>query len=429
MKIKIKVPDLIILITIASTSLYIIFRNLGREVGSFAYLWAPITLLLIIIELPTTFTKAPMKILLLYGFIMVGILPYTLWKYMTDWNQIRISYEFYYLVVMTAILSYYLGKGDFKMLALLSKYSFIFVIISLITTNVALFYDPFLVRESASTGLFSDYQGAIYKLTGAMGYGYIQSIVCLIPILIYHIKSKQKMVFPPKVLIAILLLIFITEIRSQVFANMLVTALITILSFMGAKKQRNSFIILSLVGILIIAIPNYVYSSIFSNLSSYFDPGSQMYNKLNDFAIYIQFPELYNPTEAGSRVARYPLLFEALLANPVLGHASNPSGFDIMPGAHLYWMNRLALWGIFGFLFFIFVLLIIYRSVSSLFEPNYRFYYFLSVVAFVFLGLIKAVGGSESWLMLIVVIPGLYFLPLLQQTKKDIAIKKDNIMY
>jgi hypothetical protein len=194
--------------------------------------------------------------------------------------------------------------------------------------------------------------------------------------------------------------------------------MITILSFIGSKKRLILFITISLSGILLISTSNIFFADIFYSLSSKFDPDSEIYYKLKDFAVFIKNPEFDTSTGAGGRAERYPLLFKALAANPLLGDASYDSRLKIYRGVHLYWMNRLALWGIPGFLIFVFVLFKIFRSISSLFDADYRFYYFLSVTAFIFLGLTKAVGGREPWLMLIVVIPGLYFLPLLQQAKK-----------
>jgi hypothetical protein len=420
MKTKIQIPDLSILVTLASATLYIVFRNLGREAGSFAYLWAPISLIIIIYTRLSVFFKPPMRILILYGIIMVGILQFTLWKYMDNWNQPHILVEFYFLVVMTAILGYYKSRDDFKTLALLSKWTFIFIIISLITTNIALSIDPGLVRQSAATGDFTTLQRKVYKLTGAMGYGYIQSMVCLIPIIIYHIKNKKEMVFAPKILLAILLLLVITEIRSQVFANVLVTVAITTIAIIGSKKRLVSFITISSFVILITLIPNSFYVDSLSSLSTYFDQDSEMYYKLNDFAEFVNNPDIDQSTGAGARAERYPMLLDAFVASPILGNASYKNHLNIASGSHLYWMNRLALWGIFGFLFFVFVLFRIYRSIISLFDAGYKFYYFLSVLALILLGLTKAIGGTEPWLVLIVFIPGLYFLPLLEQTKKNI---------
>jgi hypothetical protein len=153
-------------------------------------------------------------------------------------------------------------------------------------------------------------------------------------------------------------------------------------------------------------------------MSSYFDADSNIYYKLNDFAKFIQRPEFEASTGAGRRAARYPLLFDAFINKPLLGDASYNSPFYIVEGGHLYWMNRLTQWGVLGFLFFVFVLYQIYKRIRSLFDDNFAFYYFLSVSAFILLGLIKNISGREPFLVLIVVIPGLYFLPLLDKKKK-----------
>lgn len=417
MKIKFTLVDLSILFAIASTSLYIVFRNIPFIGVDTFIAWAAIALVIIISKSHSFFWRSEIMNLLFFGALMLGALQYTLWKPMNDWNRIHILLEFYYLVVFTAIFLYYRSRSDFVKLAWLSKWAFIFVIISLVGTNVALYLDPMLVRQAASTGDFTSFQGRLYKVTGAMGYSYIQAIVCLIPILVYHIKNKKKMVFGPKALIGILLIIIITEIRAQVFANILVTAVITLLSLIGFKKRRKSFIVISLLGILVLAIPNNFYEDFFYTLSTYFDPDSVIYSKLKDFSVFIGSPELDTSTGAGKRANRYQLLFEALLDTPIVGIASYKNMLDDYGVAHLYWMNRLALWGIPGFLFFVYVLYKIFRSISSLFDIDFRFYYLLSVTALVLLGLTKVIVSREPWLLLIVIIPGLYFLPLLDQAK------------
>lgn len=415
MKRKFGIIDILILITIASTTLYFVFRNLPSISGSFAALWAPVILFLMFINRPITFTSKPMRYLLLYGVISVGILQYTLWKYMNDWNQIRILYEFYFLVVFTAIWSYYFGRRDLVRLALISKWSFIFIIITLITTNIALFIDPGIVRDSANNAEFTSFQVKVFNYSGAMGYSYIQAVICLIPILIYHIKNRVEMVFSRKILIAILILLLITEVRSLVFANIIVSVLMVLISFVSSKNIRISLITVSLIGVIFVSIPNSFYANSFYSLSSGFDQNSLMNKKLKSFAVFIENPEFDNSTEIGGRAERYPLLFKSLSGSPFTGDASYESKITVLGGAHLYWMNRLAIWGIPGFLFFLFILFKIYKSISSNFDPGYRFYYLLSVMSLVLLGLLKAVGGREPWLMLVLVIPGLYYLPLLKQ--------------
>jgi len=392
--------------------------------GSFAFLWAPITLIIVSYKRFSIYTQDPFRILFLYGVIMVGILQYTLWKYLNDWTRIRILYEFYYLVVATAIWKFYISKGDFKKLALIGKWAFIFLLITLVTTNIALFFDPTLVRESARTDSFTPFQNRLFNLTGTLGYSSLQALICIIPILVYNIKRRQKMVFSRSLLIIILIFVLVTEMRAQVFANILVTILITMLSLFGSRRKHVSVIAISLTLVIFMIIPVSFYRDVLISLSSNFDKNSEIYYKLTDFNKFIENPEFDTSTGTGNRAARYPILYEELLKKPLFGYASYDSNLNRMAVAHLYLMNRLTLWGIPGFFFFIYVLYRIFTNINSKFDRGFKYFYFLSILSVIFLGLIKVVGGSEPWLMLIVVIPGLYYLPFFEQRK----IRASNVM-
>jgi len=418
MRVKLQIPDLIILMTIASTLLYLVAKNLPFGIGSFRFMWGPLALITILFCRPIAFTKGPMRFLLLYGALSVGILQYTLWNYMDDWNRSGILEDFYILTVFVAIWNYYWIICDFKRLAILCKWAFLFIVITLIMTNIALTIDPLIVRNAATGFVDDPFQMKLSKLTGSASYGYAQAIVLLIPILVYHIKNRKQMVFPHKALIAILILILITTIRVQVFANLLVASLITLLAIMGSKNRYLGYRFLAIFVIIYVIIPTSFYAYIFTNLGSYFKQDTEIHYKLNDFALFIQNPELTTTTEAGGRSERYPQLFEALVSNPLFGHASYKSHLDIGVGGHLYWMNKLALWGILGFLFFVFVLYKIYKTIIYFFIDTEIWYnYFLSVLALILFGLTKNIAGREPWIMLIVIIPGLYFLSHIQKKR------------
>jgi hypothetical protein len=416
MKVKFQLTDWSIIAALASSTMYMVFRNLGRELGSFAYLWAPMALLMIFFNRPRTYITGPIKLLILYGIIIVGILQYTLWKYMGDWNRVRILLEFYYLFVMLAIITYYLLKGEYLKIAIISKWIFIIILITLITTNIALFIDPILVRESAATGEFSSSQNRLYNLSGAMSYSYVQAVICLIPLLVVKIKNRQKFIFQPRVLVLILILILITQIRSQVFANIIVSIFLTILSFAGTRNIRLRLMIISVVSIFVVLIPSSFYSDRIFEISTYFPTNSLLNKKIKGFALFIESPEFDNSTPIAGRAARYPLLFKALSAKPLTGDSSYESKLNIGGGSHLYLMNRLTLWGIPAFLFFIYVLYKVFKKIGSLFDEEFAFIYLLSILSIILLGLLKAVGGREPWLMVLVLIPGLYYLPLLDDS-------------
>lgn len=410
---KDKIIYFIFLITLASTSLYVVFKNSPSLIGSFRFFWGPITLITVLLVNPHTYLKKPLTWVILYGVFMIGILQHILWPYMTESTKPGLYEELYNLSVFTIIFTYLYVNRDYVIWARLSKIVFFFILITLIGTNIALTIDPMVVRNSAGGG-FTPSQMQLAKLTGAAGYGYAQAFVLLIPILVYHIKTRKQLIFKRGILIIIVISILITLIRAQVFANILAAIAILTLSLLGTKRFWKSFFLISLFTIILISIPSSIYADLLYSAGNYFESSSTIHGKLIDFAMFIDNPVFTDTTGAGGRAERYPELFEAFLANPIFGDASYNSPFYTTPGFHLYWMNRLTQWGILGFSFFIFILYKLYKSIRSLFDDSFGFYYFLSVIAFILLGLMKNIAGREPILMLILIIPGFYYLPLLK---------------
>ncbi len=410
---KKKIVYYIFLITIASTSLYVVFKNIPPVIGSFRFFWGPFTLFTILLFNPQTYFKKPLSWIILYGVLVVVILQNILWQY-SDYNHYE---ELYSLSVFTAIITFLIINRNYVIWASLSKMAFVFIVITIIGTNIALSIDPLVVRNSAGDS-FTSIQISLAKLTGAAGYGYAQAFVLLIPILVYHIKFRKQLIFKRRILIIILIAIFITLVRAQVFANVLAALATLILSLFGAKRARKSFLSISLITIILIAIPLSIYADLLYLAGSYFEPSSVIHQKIIDLAMFIQNPEFTDTTGAGHRIERYPMLFEAFSASPIFGNASYSSTFDIKSGFHIYWMYLLTQWGILGFLFFIFILYQLYKKIRSLFDDGFGFYYFLSTTAFILLGLMKNIAGREPYLMLIIIIPGFYFLELLKDKRQ-----------
>ncbi len=410
MKMKFKLIDWIILCTILSTLFYTLANNLPKGVGSFRFLWGPLSLVTIIIQNPSLFKKRPLYNLIFYGLISVGILQYTLWQYMSDLHRFRILEEFFNLSIVIAIWSYYKENNKLEYLGKISEIAFFFIILSLIITNVVLFYEPLIIRNSGNAFRSSPRQLRIAIRTGAIGYGYAQGIVVMIPLLIYHIKKRIRLLFGYKGLIAVLMLFIITNLRSQVFANILIGTFITIFSIAGAKRKKIVLIYMIIVLTIAILIPTSVYIDLLRSVSTYFPEESNTYYKLNDFALFLDDPTFDESTAAGTRAERYPMLLEAFSENPLLGDASYDSKYDIREGGHLYLMNRLAIWGLFGFAFFVSLLYKIYSNIENrIHDVERKYYYMLSILTYIMFGLMKNIGGREPWFILILIIPGLYF--------------------
>ena len=89
--------------------------------------------------------------------------------------------------------------------------------------------------------------------------------------------------------------------------------------------------------------------------------------------------------------------------------AGNNSDYS-QEGHHLYWMNKLAVTGLFGFIPFVMILIGIVKFFKNLIQRDYLYYYIISFLSIVLLGLMKNVTGREVWFTFFVIIPGINYL-------------------
>ncbi len=411
LKYKFQPISFIILFTIMSTTLYVVANNLPTGVGSFRFFWAPLTLIALAVVKPSIYVKRPVSYVVLYGVLFFGLLQFTLWKYMDEWNRNALLEEFYALIVFVAIFQYYRLRNDYKGFATLGKYSFYFVLITIAMSHIALFIDPMIIRTSASTGIFTENQLLFFKQIGAGGYGYMQALVLVVPLVFYYIKNPRQSIWPKWVWLIFLILIWFLIIRANIFANILTIGIVSLLAGFLDKIRKYLPLLLTLSGILFL-IPNETYGDFMFSIANLFDDNLFMHDKFYDFGLFINSSGTDISTGAGGRADRYPLLLEAFLQSPLLGAAFIESLLYDSSGAHLYWMNKLALLGIIGFSFFTFMFVKIFRSVVVLFDKQFSYYYILSSMAFVLIGLMKNISGREPFFVLMILIPGMYFYHL-----------------
>lgn len=432
MKIKGNLADIIFFTAIASTTLYIVSGNLPFGLGSFRFLWGPLSLIAILVFRPLTFIQGPAKIIVFYGLLFLVLFRYTLWNYQDDWLHRPLLNEFYALLLVSLILTYYTERREHHKLAMISKWTFLFIIVTAISTNIVLSFEPNIVRSAANSFRWHPHLIDVQKRFGTAGFGYAQGMVILLPIIVIYIRTKQKIFISHRGLIIVLLLLIVLIVRANVFANFLVATPILLLSLYKPKNENRAlFLVLSLI-IAFAITPSALFSQWFWWSSSFFEPDSFLHMRLADFAIFLDSPEIEDTAAAG-RFGRVTVAYQALLSSPLLGDASYDSPYNIKHTVeHLYWLGRLASWGLLGFLIFVFLLYNILTKIIKLLDSDFRYYYFLSVLAFISLGMMKNISGREPWLFILLIIPGLGILHKMQKTanvrrNKPAANKSDLI--
>lgn len=400
---------------VITTYLNVVTYNLPPIIRSH-HLWTPIWLASIVFIYPKVLQNRLFLYVLVYEAIRLLVFGNFVWVYKDDWTNKLILGEFYVYVIAFSIYAYFKTSQDFKGLAILVKWTAIFIGITAILTIYSSIIDPMYARKITS-GSFEDL-GDLMKFGGGT-YGYASVLVCIFPIMIYYYRNNTACVFSKKKILIFGVLCFVALIRMQIFANIILSAFIIIFALAGSKYiTRSIYISVFLVSIILI-IPKETYANVLISLSGNFQKNTEIYYKLNDLSNYILYSDIKS-TSAAERVDRYPMLWEAFKDSPFLGHYSKPIYSDIGEGAHLSWMYRLSSFGVFDFIFYV---ILYYRFIVITvreMDEKIRFYYLLSVLSIILLGLLKTLGGRETGYVYFVFLYGSYYLPLLKKYKSSV---------
>jgi hypothetical protein len=393
---------------ILTTFLPIVTGNLPRYITGYN-LWAPIWLLSVLVFGFKTLRNSSVLFLIIYGIINL-LLFNTIWSDISDWDQRGMFGELFDLIVPITAVSYFFMVKDYKWLGKIGWIAAIFILITAIFTIRASYVMPGYARMYALLQ-----QGEVETLKGLGGgwYGYAGLLICFIPVLVYYLKFNQLIGISKAFMVFALLICFYALIQLQIFANILLAVIVILVSIAGRSRVKTSLIPLSLIAITLILIPDKIYGQFFFEMSFYFEPESDIYGKLQDFAHYIEYGEAY---ESGAGIAgragRYPVMLELFLSSPIFGYSIYQPNANTMGGGHLYWINKLAVFGLIGFVPFVIFYYKHFRKQLEEFGEQYRFYFLVSVLSIVALGFMKVIGGREMWTGLVFVIPAMYYMPM-----------------
>lgn len=396
---------------ILTTYLPIVYANLPFLIGSFRWLWAPLWIISVVILHPVIFKSKAIKSILAYGFIYFLLMTNNIWVNMDEWLYEQLLLEFYYIFIWATILYYYISRKDYKGLAILTKWALICITVTSVTSILVTFKYPLYARL-----VFSSLKelAPVFTKLGGGGYGFAQSLVIILPFMIFYIKYNDNIRLKKWQLLLVIILFYFCLIRLEFFANLLIALSAIIISLLGVKQIKTSLTILFLLMFLSIIIPRHIYTDIISYFISLINSNSDVYFKLIDLNAFIADGRLLDPTSTiGARTARYPLLWKAFLKSPITGVAALDYHINISEGYHLHWMGKIAATGLFGFFLFLIPQIYYLRDLFKKITSNYKFYAYISIIAFFALGLTKTMGGREIWGAYFILIPGLTCLPYL----------------
>ena len=272
-----------------------------------------------------------------------------------------------------------------------------------------------------------------FKRFGGGTYSTAAAFMCLFPIFTYYYKNIKISLISKKLIIIISIIIFIALLGMQLFANIIIAIVFSVIALLGTNKIKHSILVIGLFFSIILIIPKEVYVKSLLSVGGSFEKYTELNFKFTDLAFFIEngVDIKDNSTAASERMGRYPVLMKTFVKSPLFGcyfFSDNlGNGYD-GEGAHLYWMNKLTITGIIGLIIFLYIPYNFIKKRLRYFNSNYRFYYILAALSILSFGLMKVVAGRETWYVFFIILPGLYYLPLLKKGSKKLVDSSNEIL-
>lgn len=405
----------------ASTFLRLLFNNLPPILRSH-HLWTIIWGISLLVFNAKIFYNKAMLYVLAYG-LFLYLATETIWSSIDGWNYKRLFLEFYEIAISISVITYFFQSKDYIHLAKITKWAIVFLFITAIMSIISSAIDPMYARNIvgiSSIEVESEREAILsFKRYGGGTYSTAAAFMCLFPVFIYYYKNIKISLLSKKQIIILSGIIFLALIGMQIFGNILIAVAFGVIAVFGMKKMKKSILVISLFLSILAIIPKGIYVKSLVSISDYFDKDSDLNNKFRDLAKFIDTGADIkdNSSGAGARAERYPILMETFVKSPLLGcyFLSDKSGNEYKgEGAHLHWMNKLTVTGIIGLIIFLLIPYNFIRNSIRLFDPTYKFYYILASLSILSYGLIKVIYGRETWYAFFIILPGMYYLPLLK---------------
>ena len=409
----------------ATTFLPLVFNNLPPFIRSH-HLWTIIWGISLLVFNPKIFLNKAMLYVLAYGFFLF-LATETILSSIDDWNHTRLFFEFYEIAIGLSVITYFLQNKDYIRLAKITKWAIFFLFITAIMSIISSAINPMYARNIvgiSSIEIESEREAILsFKRYGGGNYSTAAAFMCLFPVFIYYYKNIEISLISKKKLVVFSIIVFLALLSMQIFGNILIAVAFGVIAVFGMRKMKLSILVISLFLSILLIIPKEIYVKSLVSVGDYFIKDSDLNYKLRDLATFIETGGDIkdNSSGVGARAERYPILMETFVKSPVLGcyFLSDLSGNEYKgEGAHLHWMNKLTVTGIIGLIIF---LLIPYKFIKNnlyQFNSTYKFYYILASISILCYGLIKQLGGRETWYTFFILLPGLYYLPLLKNRRK-----------
>ena len=371
-------------------------------------IWQYAVIFVIMVSNPQAFTSKTMVIIYIYTifYVLMGLVGY----YLPERYEIagKSPYRLVPLgwAVIVLMREHYFRQEKLADLRIVLKVAWFAFILACLTSLFVIIRNPGAVRGTEVTFIEEDVRS--FRGSGLGGYGFFSSLPFLIPIIFYYLKNHLTYRKGKTLSLFVLLGLFLyTSYKGVIIAPFLIAITTIILSALGRRRFRSSLAIVILIVLTFTLMPKNVIGGALIDISEVV-PNRDMSTKFRDLGVsYITGLEIVESAEGSSntvehRASRIATNLDQFRKYPLLGAG-------VQGNPHLFWLNQLAHFGLIGIFPLIWLLVVLFGYIKK-FDDEYKFYYFLSFLSYVFLLFIKANGGYHFMLAVFFIAPGSYYL-------------------
>ena len=379
--------------------LYLILFLLFLSDSAFGRGWFPIGdfiprlvlfLILFIYGRFTIFSKSSTILLLyfLYASIMDSVVG-------VESNSIGLTVTIFEFLIPMLMLELIIRRASLWDLKRLNKYSVYISVVMIVCTIIALFQNPSIARLMASSTNFEGGLAEIrtYQRQGVAAYDF-SAVVMFFPVVLMAYYREFGMKKYQFILGQLLFFLFLYKVQTS--TTMILSLVITAISFFINDKTSKKFIVQAFLIIFIMA----VLFPFFLDIVAPFVGGTAFEGKVTGLKEFSETGQTAG--EVLGRYELYQISMDSFSRNIMFGDARSAIG------GHCYILDRLAQYGIFGVSILMCSLLLMFQRVLNWITYPYRWYYLLCMFALISFMCIKNVAGLDYWLYIYVYIPCMF---------------------
>ena len=344
------------------------------------------------------------SLIYIYVFALLYVLLDIAGVYHIDYRRFFIRF-IVPLFLSISIYTYYLSVRDYEGLSRLVLFSLIFITITALTTIIGVQDNPMAARQigGALQGHGESELVDKYQKMGIATFGFFSGLAFASPVIIASLKQKWKKRWKKRLFIAGIILVCYAYFKAQYTTALLFALAGAIMALVGTKNKERAFIVACFLFALIFIIPKTSLINPIYNISGYL--GSTFLQKrVHDLGEFIEEGENYRAdrTHASIKLARIPILIKSIKENLLLGGGVNTG--------HNFWLDWFSEYGIIGLIPWVLIITQQMRFNLKIFSEDYKYYYLLSMFSFISFGFINNLGGSHMYLVVFIIIPGMFYL-------------------